>query len=99
MDKKKIEELKAKHGKLFKLDIPTDDGEKTLILRKIDRLTYKAAMHIMEKDEIEAAEMMLRTLTVDGDAEEIIADFDSLRSASELLVDVIGTKKGNVAAL
>lgn len=92
-------ELKEKYGKVFKLDIPTDKGEKTLYLRKIDRLTYKAAMTMMEKDELDASAMILRALTVEGDAEEIIAEFDDLRVASALLIDVIGTKTGNVAVL
>lgn len=91
--------LKSKHGKVYKLDIPTDEGEKTLYLRKIDRLTYKAAMKMMEKDELDASEMILRALTVEGDAEEIIKDFDALRVASSLLIEVIGTRTGNVAAL
>jgi hypothetical protein len=94
-----VKELKEKYGKIFKLDIPTDNGEKTLYLRKIDRLTYKAAMSMMEKDELEASSMILRALTVEGDAEEIISEFDDLRVASSLLIEVIGTRTGNVVAL
>ena len=96
---KNINELKEKYGKIFKLEIPTDEGDKVLILRKIDRLTYKAAMKMMEKDELSASEMMLRALTVEGDAEEVIKDLDSLRTAAALLVEVIGVKTGNVQAL
>ena len=95
-----IAELKKKHTQLYKLDIPTEGGDKVLILRKLDRVTYSAGMKIMEKDELQAAEVFLRSLTVGGDnVEEIIKDFDALRTASQLLVDVIGVKKGNVARL
>jgi len=99
MAKVNEKELKEKYGKVFKLDIPTDNGEKVLYLRKIDRLTYKAAMSMMEKDELEASAMILRALTVHGDAEEIINEFDDLRVAGSLLVEVIGTRTGNVAVL
>jgi hypothetical protein len=99
MKKEDLQELKAKYKTLFKLNIPTDNGEKTLYLRKLDRVTYSAGAKLMEKDELQAAEMFLRSLTVGGDVEEIIADFDSLRVASSLLVEVIGTKTGNVAKL
>ena len=95
-----IAELKKKYSQLYKLDIPTEGGDKVLILRKLDRVTYSAGMKIMEKDELQAAEVFLRSLTVGGDnVEEIIKDFDALRTASQLLVDVIGVKKGNVARL
>jgi hypothetical protein len=95
-----LEELKAKYTTIYKLDIPTDEGEKVLYLRKLDRVTYSAGAKLMEKDELQAAEMFLRSLTVGGDdVEEIIKDFDSLRVASALLVEVIGTRTGNVARL
>lgn len=100
-EKVDIEELKVKHKtkKIYKLDIPTDEGEKTLYLKKIDRLTYKAAMKMMERDELEAAEMILNSLTVHGPHKEIIEDFDDLRAAAQLLVEVIGVRTGNVVVL
>lgn len=99
MKGKDYAELKAKYGTIYKLDIPTDEGEKTLILRKLDRVTYSAGAKMMEKDELQAAEMFLRSLTVEGPVEDIIKDFDALRVASTLLVEVIGTRTGNVAKL
>ena len=95
-----IEELKAKYNtkKIYVLDIPTDEGEERLYLKKLDRLTYKAGIKMMEKDELLAAEMFLRSLTVEGDVEAVIADFDALRVASQLLIEVIGVRTGNVAA-
>ena len=96
-----IKELKAKHGVIFKLEIPTDDGEEILLLRKLDRITYKAGSKILEKDEIEASEVFIRALTVGGtcDADKICKDFDALRTASSLLADIVAPKSGNVTKL
>jgi len=100
MDKKELKELKAFYKTLFKLEVPTEDGDKVLYLRKLDRVTYSAGQKLLEKDELQAAEMFLRSLTVGGDdVEAIISDFDSLRTASSLLIDVIGSKTGNVTKL
>jgi hypothetical protein len=100
MKQSEIDEVKAKYGGIYKLEVPTDDGDKVIYLRKLDRVTYRAGAKLMEKDELLAAETFLRSLYVGGDdVEEIIKDFDSLRTASALLVDVISTKTGNVAKL
>jgi len=96
---KVFNELKEKHSKIYWLDIPESDenGEKTIFLRKIDRVTYSASQKLLEKDTLQATEMILRSLHVGGDSvEDVINDFDQLRAASELLVDVITVKKGNV---
>ena len=96
-----IEELKAKHGVIFKLEVPTDSGEQILLLRKLDRVTYAAGSKLMEKNELDAAEMFLRSLTVGGtiSVEEIIKDFDAMRTASALLAEIITPKRGNVTKL
>lgn len=103
---KQIAELKAKHGALYRLDIPINlgknpEGEETLILKSLDRVTYSAGAKIMEKDELQAAELFLRSLTVGGtvDVEEIIKDFNALRAAAPLLVEIIAPKVGNVTKL
>jgi hypothetical protein len=97
---KEIKELKKDYPTLFKLEIPMDEGDKVLLLRKLDRVTYSAGLKLMEKDELQAAEFFLRSLTVGGDsAEDVIKDFEALRIASGLLVNVIGTKSGNVQKL
>lgn len=97
---KEIKDLKNAHGSIFQLDIPTDDGDKTIILRKLDRATYSAGSKLMEKDELLAAETFLRGLYVGGDElDPIIKDFEGLRVAASLLSDVIGTRTGNVRKL
>lgn len=101
MKKDEIKKLKAEHGTIYRLDIPTAEGEETLILKSLDRVTYSAGAKIMEKDELQAAELFLRSLTVGGtvDVEEIIKDFNALRAAAPLLVEIIAPKVGNVTKL
>lgn len=96
-----IQELKNKHGELFKFEIPQgEDGDVvTLLLRKLDRVTYSAGIKLLEKNELQAAELFLRALTVFGPVEDVIKDFESLRVASTLLGTVVGTKTGNVTRL
>ena len=96
---KEIESLKAKHGEIFKLTIPLQDDEVVLILKKLDRVTYSAGSKLLEKDELLAAEMFLRSLTVAGPVEDVIKDFEALRIAASLLGTVISTRSGNVAKL
>ena len=96
-----IEELKEKYGRIYELEIPFEDdaGEVTtefLYLRKLDRKTYSAGAKIMQKNEMQGVEMFLRSLTVQGDVEKVISDFDALRTAAELIVEVIGVRPGNV---
>ena len=96
-----VEELKEKYGKIYELEIPLEDDNDNveneyLYLRKLDRKTYSAVSKIMEKDELQAVELALRSLTVKGDAEKIIKDFDGLRIASALIVEIIGVRSGNI---
>ena len=96
-----LAELKQKHGELFKFEIPNSDETETtvLILRKLDRVTYSAGVKLLEKNELQAAELFLRALVVFGPVEEVIKDFEKLRVASTLLATVVGTKTGNVTRL
>jgi len=99
MTKQEIQEAKAKYGEIFKLDIPIGDAEVSLYLKKLDRVTYSAGAKLLEKDELQAAEMFLRSLTISGPVEDVIKDFEALRIAASLLASVIGTRTGNVAKL
>ena len=96
-----LAELKQKHGELFKFEIPNSDETETtvLILRKLDRVTYSAGVKLLEKNELQAAELFLRALVVFGPVEEVIKDFEKLRVASGLLGTVVGVKPGNVTRL
>jgi hypothetical protein len=97
-----FEELKKTHKTVYWLDIPAseDEKDKVIFLRKIDRVTYSAGQKLLQKDTLQAAEMMLKSLYIGGDAlAPILADFDQLRTAADLLSDVIGTVSGNVRKL
>jgi len=98
---KEIDSLKEKYSTVFKLTVPMEEGFSNLLLRKLDRVTYSAAMKIMQKDELQAAEMILKSLHIGGDEiSPVVNDFDSLRVASELLIDIITPRTGgNVAKL
>ena len=92
-----IEELKQKHGVIFTLEIPTgENGEVTTIhLRKLDRTTYSAVSKLIQKDELQAAEVLLKNLYVGGDNLDIITqDFDNLRSASNAVAEMLKAKEG-----
>ena len=94
-----IEELKEKHGKLFALTIPTDGEPIELILKKVGRRDYAAGSKLSQKDEMQGVEYFLRALTVKGDVDTVIKDFELLRIAADLLIEVIGVKEGNVRAI
>lgn len=98
---KEIEELKGKYSSLFRLDVPMEDGTAVLLLRPLDRVTYSASIKLMQKDELQAGEMILKSLKVGGDdIAPVIKDFESLRVATELLIEVITPRAGgNVAKL
>jgi hypothetical protein len=99
-EKLTIDELKAKYGVIFKLEIPMSDGEQTdLIVKKVGRREFDAGSKILQKNEIQGLEFFLRALTIQGDPETVIADFDAMRSAGELMADIISVKAGNVTRL
>jgi hypothetical protein len=100
-----IAELKAKYGKLYELIVPVeneDTGEVedvVLILRKLDRKTFSAAQKLLVKNELQAVELFIKSLTVQGDFNKVLENFDALRTASELMIEIIGVNEGNVRAL
>lgn len=101
ISQKRLDELKIKYTGASRLDIPVGDNDEieTLIIRRLDRVTYKAMISLMEKDDLLACATTLRALTVEGDAEKVCNDFEALRTAQNLLVEVITPKVGNVAKL
>jgi len=99
-EKLSIEELKEKYGVIFKLEIPMSDGEQMdLIVKKVGRREFDAGSKILQKNEMQGLEFFLRSLTIQGDPEAIISDFDAMRSAGELMADIISVKTGNVTRL
>lgn len=98
---KEVKDLKEKYSKIYRLDVPMEEGFSVLLLRPLDRVTYSASMKLMQKDELQAGEFILKTLKVGGDEiDPVLKDFEALRVATELLVDVITPRTGgNVAKL
>jgi hypothetical protein len=88
-----IEELKQKFGTVYTLEIPTGETGSELItihLKKLDRQTYSAVSKIIQKDELQATEVLLKNLYIGGDElEKITNDFDNLRSASNAVVPIL----------
>lgn len=94
-----IEELKAKHGVVYTLEIPEENGEKniTLYLRKLDRQTYSAVSKVIQKDELQATEVLLKSLYIGGDdISKVTESFDNLRSASNAIVEILKAKEGTL---
>lgn len=93
-----VEELKEKYGVLYKMEVPmSDDSETVLYLKKVGRVDFSAGSKIMQKDEMQGVEYFLKALTVQGNADEVIKDFDALRAAAELLLEIITVKQGNIS--
>jgi hypothetical protein len=92
-DKINIEELKSKYGSVNELTVPLDaEGEKiaTIYLRDIDRKTYSAATKVIQKDELEGTEVILKNLYVGGDnISLVIENFNALRACSVALVKLL----------
>ena len=76
-----------------------EDEIEVLVLRKLDRGTYKIIAKLMEQDDLIAAETGLKALCVHGEIDKVCKDFDALRVASNLLLEVITPKSGNVRKL
>lgn len=95
-----IDELKAKHGTVYTLEIPTNENGTeilTVYLKKLDRQTYSAVSRIIQKDELQATEVLLKNLYVGGDElSKIIDDFDNLRSASNAIVPILQAKEASL---
>jgi len=95
-----LEELKNKYGTIHELTVPLDeDGNKTatIYLRKLDRKTYQAASKVIQRDELDGAEVLIKNLWVDGDdVKTIIDNFDALRAASIQLVKLLTPFEGSL---
>ncbi len=95
-----LEELKKQHGTINELTVFLDEDGKetsTIYLRKLDRKTYQAASRVIQKDELEGAEVLIKNLYVGGDDYKIIIEnFDALRAASIQLVKLLTPFEGSL---
>jgi hypothetical protein len=88
------EEIKSKYGSCYTLEIPDGDTTTRIHLRPIDRQTYSAASKLIAKDELQGAEMIIRTLWCGGDdVNLVIGDFENLRAAANVLASMLISKE------
>src|SRR5579862_769069 len=97
-----VAELKAKYGSIYQLNIALDDEETTyasIFLRKMDRLTYSAVSKLVQADELQATEVLLKNLYVGGDDLSLITgkdSFEALRSASVQVANMLKVRGGEL---
>ena len=95
-----ISALKKTHGTVHELNVPINDDETeyaTIYLKKLDRATYSAVAAIVDKDELQATEVMLKNLRIAGDpVEKITSNFDALRAAVGQCVVLLRAKTGSL---
>ena len=93
--------LQATHKPLFTVEIPSgEDGEenRTIFLKKFDRpllaITQKLAAG---NDALKAVETFIKGTYVGGDnMDEILTDFDMLRSLEGVIVELISVKRASL---
>ena len=90
---KELKTLKEKHPQGALLRVPNGKTFVDLFLKEMDRTTYEAASGMYQQDPLKASEVMLKNLTVGGDLETVVNNFDMFRSASDGLAEFIEVKK------
>lgn len=95
-----IVSLKAQYGTIYEITVAVNDEETefaTFILRKLDRETYSQTMKIMQKDTIQAIELILKKLYVGGDDVNLaLNDFDILRSLENPIAGLYSTRTADL---
>lgn len=95
-----LKELKEKFNNVYTLTVPTNDEETefaTVFLKKLDRPTYKVVSALIQKDELNGVESLIKSLRIGGDEATAITDnFDALRSASLSLIPMLSAKQGEL---
>lgn len=84
-----IAALKAKHGKIYQIEVEGEDGEGCLVFlfRKPDRKTLSATTKLSQSDPVAAAEVMLKNTLVFGDAKhfEDVSIFQALAGHFDII--------------
>jgi hypothetical protein len=95
-----LKELKSKYGTVYTLTVPLNDElteNATIFLRELDRQTFQIATKLLQKDSLQAVEMMLKSLRVGGDEASVIIDnFAALRSAGDALTPMLIAREGSL---
>lgn len=100
MNEADLQALKTKYGTVYTLTVPTNDEETehaTVYLKKVDRVIYASVSKLIQKDEMQGIESLLKSLYIGGDKIEKITDnFDALRSAEVSLRQILSVKEGSL---
>lgn len=93
-----IEELKAKYGRIYTIDVPLDDEDETKIatihLRKPDRITHSLVSKLVSNDSVKAIEAALKNLYVGGDKLDLVtSNDDALLSCESAIVEMMQKKQ------
>jgi|NOAtaT_6_FD_contig_71_2325308_length_4037_multi_2_in_0_out_0_6 hypothetical protein len=97
-----LEELKAKYGKVYTLEVPLDEDDvnkKAIIyLRKPDKTTRAMVSKLASSGKYDAAvEATLKNLYVGGDKLELILqNDDAMASCDETIVELLNVQKATL---
>jgi hypothetical protein len=81
--------LKNKHGKIYSISVPDDDGNLvTVWFKKPDMELMDAVDEIVETKPVDAGKLMYNTLIIGGKKEEVEADAILKRSVIARLADL-----------
>ena len=84
-----IQDLKEKHGRIFKLTAETKQGKKvSALVRAPDRKTLSAAMKLGKDDPMKFNEIILKNIWLEGD-EELRTDQELVMGVYQQLGEVI----------
>jgi hypothetical protein len=90
------EALQAKFGKVYTLEVPLNEGEKTatMFLKKPGKETRSIVSTLVQKDPMRAVEAAIKNLYIGGDdLNMILADEDSVPSCEDAIVEMLTVQK------
>ncbi len=92
--------LKAKYGTVYTVTFAINDDETefaTIYIRKMDRETYTNVQKVLQKDSIQAIELLIKKLYVGGDdINKALGDFDVLRSLETPISNLFNTRTADI---
>lgn len=95
-------ELQKSHKPLYTITIPVDDEGtefRTIYLKRFDRVTLSAVQKIATgPDALKAVEVFIKNTYVGGDdVQEVLANFEMVRSLEAVVVEMISVKKASIS--
>lgn len=97
---KEYNELVGKHKKVSILKVPLNDElteHAVLFLKPMDRAVYSSVNKVLEKDELQATQLLINSLWIGGDAKELVTnEFETLQSASFVCGELLKPRKAEL---